>query len=47
MGLVLLEKPTHELLREIITTRKKNRHANYTNDQIIKEGLLKIKSDVN
>jgi len=43
MGIVLLDSSTHSLLREILKDKSKSDKANYTNSQIIKLGLEKIK----
>jgi len=42
MGLILLEKETHQILRNIIEERQKQNKGKYTNNEIIKEGLEKI-----
>lgn len=45
MGIVLLESQTHSLLRETLKEKSKRDNANYTNSQIIKLGLLKLKEE--
>ena len=43
MGIVLLDSSTHSLLRKILIEKSISDNAKYTNSQIIKLGLLKIK----
>jgi len=43
MGIVLLDSPTHSLLREVLKEKTISDNANYTNSQIVKLGLEKLK----
>jgi len=43
MGIVLLDSSTHSLLRKILKEKVIYDNANYTNSQIVKLGLEKLK----